>query len=159
MRLNTIDVTITQADLRALVYPRVADKLPVQDFALFLESNTLIVSGKVKNIISLPFKIFFAIEASGAVLTATMQNIDAGGPAAKLIEGTLLNVLETKLERLGAVRRHKSFSIDVNQTLQTYNIDADITFTRLVLEKEKAHLGVSGHVELHKLLMLMNREG
>lgn len=159
MQLNSIDVSITDADLQKFVFPLIADKVPMQNFAILLQKDALVLSGTVQNIVTLPFKAFCGLATSGAILTVTVQRIEAMGPAAKLVENTALNILDTKLSKFGAVRQYKSFSIDINQILQRYEIESDVTFTRLLLEDGLAHIGMTGHMVLDKLFDRINPDG
>jgi hypothetical protein len=99
LELNTIELTLTDADLRAVIGKHVGtDDLPVRDLDARIDAGGVIISGNFKAaFLKGSFEAIVSLTASGQTVIATLTEFKALGPVGNMFKGLVVSTLHEKL--------------------------------------------------------------
>ncbi len=108
MVIKTVDLLMENSDLQTLLTRAVTSTEKLQELNLTLENDAIVLSGKMKLGLTLPFKTRWGIQVSddGSVLQLSLSSLSVGLPGmpADAMSSQLMNMLATRLARHDSVR-------------------------------------------------------
>ena len=105
MELNTIELTITDADIRAVIDKYVCcDKLPVSDLEAQIGPRGVEVRGNFQAaFLKGAFEATVSLHADGQVVLATLADLNALGPVGNMFKGMLMSMLQKNLGEIPGI--------------------------------------------------------
>ena len=129
MELNNIELTVTDADLSALVGKYApGDEAPVSDLAAMIDERGVIVSGKFQvAVLKGSFEATVALRGEGQMVMATLAEVKALGPVGNMFKGTLMGMLQKKLADVPGVSGDEdAIKVDLADLLASRGITASV---------------------------------
>lgn len=150
MELNTIELTITDADLRAVIDQYVpGDDLPVSDLDARIDAAGVVVSGKYQaSFIKGSFEATVSLQAQGQVVGAAIAELKALGPVGNMFKGVLMSGLQKNLGDIPGVSGDKdSIRFDVSQLLADRGFDAKFDSLEMSCNPGRLAVKLSGSID------------
>ena len=99
MELNNIEITVTDADLAAIIARRASgDDSPVSDIHASINEDGVIAAGKFRaGFIKGSFEATVSLEADGRFVLARLARLKALGPVGNMFKGMILSAVRKKL--------------------------------------------------------------
>jgi hypothetical protein len=108
MVIKTVDLLMEHSDLQTLLTKAVTSADKLQELNLTLHSDSIVLSGKIKLGLTLPFKTRWKIRVSndGSVLQMSLSSLSVGLPGmpADAMTPQLMNMLAARLAHYDSVR-------------------------------------------------------
>ncbi|MCP4377055.1 MAG: hypothetical protein GY794_12860 [bacterium] len=150
MELNTIEITLTDADLRAMVTKYAgSDDIPVSDLDARIDTSGVVISGEFKAaFLKGSFEAIVSLTTSGQTVIATLAELKALGPVGNMFKGLAVSMLQEKLADIPGISGDgETIKFDLPQLLAQRGLEARIDSLDISFAAGRLAVSLSGSLE------------
>ncbi len=151
MNLNRIELTLTEADLNALIDRFAPREGRVTRLHIDLREGLLVVTGQVRVILNVPFEVTLRLDAEDSRISAQLVSIK---PMRLVTEPFKETILDKIAERLpGAEHRGDALYFDLNTLIQSRGLGGEIRMLSLRTAEGAVTLEFCGSLSLAEVIV------
>lgn len=146
MELGSFHISLSETELNETVR-RIQPQFPaLQKLNLELTENRFILSGQIKKLVSIPFRVSFYPFFRNSVLIFQIGEKANPGKITKAVMHLLLDKLLRKLNSRLIKHSETQITVDVNDMLAELHMNSNCTIQRFELQNKTLYLELDGEV-------------
>ncbi len=151
MRIDKLNVTVTEQELNDLIKKHLLEDLPVSDLSIAFTDGFIELSGTIKKIFTIPFTAWIKPSADGSRLNLELEKLDAAGPLGNQLRGTLMNMIIEKIPpELEATGSFNMLHLDLGKLLSSKGIVGNIHLDVIEAMAGRLKIETSGTITAFK---------